>query len=73
MSARVVCSGNEPGQRQLAGIQTTGREYRNLSQPQYVIRQEDNVAVARRDGIRLLRREKRALDTMYTQAMEAPA
>lgn len=54
MSNRVRCSGTEPGQRPLAGIQTTGRDYRNLSQPQYAIRREDSVAVAMRDGIKLL-------------------
>jgi uncharacterized protein len=54
VSARVACSGTEPGQRQLAGVQTTGRGYRNLSQPQYTIRHEDNVAVTMRDGTRLL-------------------
>jgi hypothetical protein len=30
-------SGTEPGQRQLNGPQTTGREYRNLSKPHYAI------------------------------------
>lgn len=54
MSNRVRCSGTEPGQRPLAGVQTTGRAYRNLSPPQYAIRREDNVAVAMRDGIGLL-------------------
>ena len=54
MSNRVRCSGTEPGQRPLAGIQTTGRDYRNLSQPQHAIRREDSVAVAMRDGTRLL-------------------
>ncbi len=38
----------------LNGPQTTGREYRNLSEPQYRRRRENNVAVAMRDGTRLL-------------------
>jgi putative CocE/NonD family hydrolase len=54
MSPRVACSGTEPGQRPLAGIQTTGRPYRNLSEPQFAIRREDNVAVVLRDGVKLL-------------------
>jgi hypothetical protein len=29
----IKASGIEPGQRRLNGLQTTGREYRNLSQP----------------------------------------
>lgn len=47
-------SGTEPGQRQLNGPQTTGREYRNLSQPAYTMIDEDDVEVPVRDGINLL-------------------
>lgn len=47
-------SGIEPGQRHLNGPQTTGRDYRNLSQPQYAVVQENDVAVPMRDGITLL-------------------
>lgn len=47
-------SGIEPGQRQLNGIQTTGRTYRNLSQPEFETIREDDVRVAMRDGICLL-------------------
>jgi predicted acyl esterase len=54
MAARVACSGTEPGQRRLAGIQTTGRAYRNLSDPIHAIRREDNVRVAMRDGVGLM-------------------
>jgi predicted acyl esterase len=54
MAARVACSGTEPGQRRLAGIQTTGRPYRNLSDPIHAIRREDNVRVAMRDGVGLM-------------------
>jgi hypothetical protein len=52
--ANVPSSGIEPGQRRLNGPQTTGREYRNLSQPTHAIAQDDDVAVAMRDGINLL-------------------
>jgi hypothetical protein len=39
-------SGNAPpGQRQLAGIQTTGRQYRNPSTPEFAIATENSVAV----------------------------
>jgi putative CocE/NonD family hydrolase len=47
-------SGIEPGQRQLNGPQTTGRDYRNLSQPSLSMMEEDDVAVPMRDGINLL-------------------
>ena len=51
---KVQASGIEPGQRRLNGPQTTGRDYRNLSQPQYAMAQDDDVAVPMRDGISLL-------------------
>ncbi|MHA7651808.1 CocE/NonD family hydrolase [Mycobacterium sp. ML4] len=38
----------------LNGPQTTGREYHNLSEPQYTSRRENNVAVGMRDGTTLL-------------------
>ncbi|RUP00938.1 MAG: CocE/NonD family hydrolase [Mycobacterium sp.] len=38
----------------LNGPQTTGREYRNLSEPQYRRRRDDNVPIAMRDGTTLL-------------------
>ena len=47
-------SGLEPGQRRLNGSQTTGRDYRNLSQPTYVSTRDDDVPVLMRDGISLL-------------------
>jgi predicted acyl esterase len=43
-----------PGQRQLNGPQTTGRDYRNLSTPQCGIRHEKDVRIALRDGAVLL-------------------
>jgi uncharacterized protein len=47
-------SGIEPGQRRLNGIQTTGREFRNLSEPAFEISQTDDVAVLMRDGVELM-------------------
>lgn len=40
--------------RQLNGPQTTGRDYRNISAPQYGARRDNNVAVIVRDGTTLL-------------------
>jgi predicted acyl esterase len=47
-------SGAAPGQRRLNGPQTTGRDYRNLSTPQYEITRDDDVIVPMRDGVNLL-------------------
>ncbi|WP_067476229.1 CocE/NonD family hydrolase [Nocardia amamiensis] len=47
-------AGVEPGQRQLNGPQTTGRQYRNLSPALHGRTREDNVPVPVRDGTRLL-------------------
>lgn len=47
-------SGIEPEQRQLNGPQTTGREYRNLSEPTYTMAEQFDVSVPMRDGINLL-------------------
>lgn len=47
-------SGTEPGQRQLNGPQTSGRSYRNLSQPQYGMTRDDDVPATMRDGVELL-------------------
>ncbi len=47
-------SGTEPGQRRLNGPQTTGRDYRNLSQPTHAMAREDDMRVPMRDGIDLL-------------------
>jgi predicted acyl esterase len=43
-----------PPERPLNGPQTTGREYRNLSRPQFAIRRDDNTGVPMRDGVTLL-------------------
>ena len=47
-------AGVEAGQRQLNGPQTTGRSYRNLSEPTHSSRCDQDVAVPMRDGIELL-------------------
>ncbi|HSZ50493.1 MAG TPA: CocE/NonD family hydrolase, partial [Caulobacteraceae bacterium] len=47
-------AGVQPGQRQLNGPQTTGREYRNLSAPRFEVVRDDDVAVPMRDGVTLL-------------------
>jgi uncharacterized protein len=47
-------SGIEPGQRQLNGPQTTGREYRNLSSPDFMMQSDHDVVVRLRDGTELL-------------------
>jgi uncharacterized protein len=47
-------SGTDPGQRRLNGPQTTGRDYRNLSPPEYDLVRDDDVAVPMRDGVTLL-------------------
>lgn len=41
-------------ERHLNGPQTTGRDYRNLSQPQFGITRDDNQRVPMRDGVDLL-------------------
>jgi putative CocE/NonD family hydrolase len=50
----VAVSGFEAGQRHLNGPQTTGREYRKLSQPKFSAVCDEDVAVPMRDGISLL-------------------
>ena len=46
-------SGIAAGERRLAGVQTAGREYRNLSAARYKTVTMNNVAVPMRDGIAL--------------------
>ena len=52
VSSRV--SGSSPGQRLLNGPQTSGRQYRNLSEPTHAFVRDDDVEVPVRDGTRLL-------------------
>jgi predicted acyl esterase len=47
-------AGIERGQRQLNGPQTSGREFRNLSEPRYHTRRHLNVKIPMRDGIELV-------------------
>lgn len=47
-------AGDGQGERRLNGPQTTGRVYRNLSEPAYEMIREDDVPVVMRDGTRLL-------------------
>jgi uncharacterized protein len=54
MSLTKTVSGIEPGQRQLNGPQTTGRAYRNLSQPRFEFVLDEDVAAPMRDGIELI-------------------
>jgi predicted acyl esterase len=51
---RIKASGIEHGQRKLNGPQTTGRDYVNLSAPEYGIARENSVKVPVRDGTILL-------------------
>jgi uncharacterized protein len=50
-----IVSGIEPGQRQLNGPQTSGRDYRNLSEPRHTkMMRDDDAAAPMRDGVNLL-------------------
>jgi uncharacterized protein len=50
----IKASGIEPGQRQLNGLQTTGRDYRSLSKAEFEIKRTNDVAISMRDGTKLL-------------------
>jgi uncharacterized protein len=52
--SNIPSSGIGPGQRRLNGPQTTGRDYRNLSQPAYSMAHDEDVAVPMRDGVVLM-------------------
>jgi uncharacterized protein len=58
----IKASGIEPGQRRLNGPQTTGRDYRNLSQPTHTMTRDDDVPVPMRDGINLMADVHRPLE-----------
>jgi predicted acyl esterase len=51
---REPVSGVDRGQRQLNGPQTSGRDYRNLSEPLHNTTREDDVAAVMRDRVNLL-------------------
>src|ERR1039458_4937719 len=50
----IKASGVEPGHRQPNGVQTTGRDYRALSEVEFGIRRTNDVEIAVRDGVTLL-------------------
>jgi hypothetical protein len=52
--SNVRASGIQPGQRRLNGPQTTGRNYRNLSEPGFEMTTDEDVTVPMRDGVALL-------------------
>jgi putative CocE/NonD family hydrolase len=47
-------SGTAPGQRHLNGMQTTGRKFRNLTEPAYQVSQANDVPAPMRDGVELM-------------------
>lgn len=49
----VKAAGTEPGQRQLNGTQTSGREYRNLSEVEFAIDRTNEIEIPTRDGTML--------------------
>ena len=49
----VKSSGSGAGERRLNGPQTTGREFRNLSEPIYNIKRTNDLDVPMRDGVKL--------------------
>jgi predicted acyl esterase len=49
-----MTAGFEKGERRLNGPQTTGRSYRNLSQPTHATTRDDDVRIPMRDGVELL-------------------
>lgn len=49
----VRAAGTDPGQRHLNGVQTSGREYRNLSAAEFAITRTNSVWIPLRDGTRL--------------------
>jgi uncharacterized protein len=55
-------SGTEPGQRRLNGPQTTGRDYRHLSEPNHRCVCDPDIEVPMRDGVNLMVDVHRPLD-----------
>ena len=53
MSTTIESAGPAAGERQLNGPQTTGRQYRQLSEPTYRMVVDNDVEVRMRDGARL--------------------
>lgn len=52
--AQIKAAGLGPGERRLNGVQTTGRDYRSLSEPAFTTRRTNDVEVAVRDGTVLM-------------------
>ena len=50
----IKSAGLGPGERQLNGVQTTGRDYRNLSEPAFGMRRTNDVEIEVRDGTVLM-------------------
>ena len=53
MVTRIESAGTGPGERHLNGPQTTGREYRELSEPRHRMTTDEDVEIRVRDGSRL--------------------
>ncbi|WP_420120540.1 CocE/NonD family hydrolase, partial [Nakamurella sp.] len=53
MGTRIESAGTGPGERRLNGPQTTGRDYRELSEPRYRMTTDEDVEIRVRDGSRL--------------------
>lgn len=51
---RPKSAGIGPGERRLNGTQTTGRDYRDLSEPEFDTRRTNNIEIAVRDGTVLM-------------------
>ncbi|MFC5139102.1 CocE/NonD family hydrolase [Actinomycetospora rhizophila] len=51
--SHVASAGTGPGERQLNGLQTSGRTYHDLSAPRYAISRTNSVTIPVRDGTRL--------------------
>jgi len=64
----IPCPNSHTGQRSLNGPQTTGRGYRNLSQPSYAMVRDDDVPVPMRDGVTLLADAHRPTATVLIAA-----
>lgn len=50
----MIASGIEKGQRRLNNIQTSGRQYRNVTEPSFSTIRTNDVGIVTRDGTRLL-------------------
>ena len=50
----IKSAGFGPGERRLNGVQTTGRDYRNLSEPAFGMRRTNDVEIEVRDGTVLM-------------------